>query len=111
MVNRAAVAFRISAQSVGRTDSSMGAFYRRIKGRAGPSKANEATANKIAKIFYKMVRYGIPYQELCSEYYEQQYRKRILQNLQKKAMKLGYVLIGNDKPIDKNETKQTRKAA
>jgi len=111
VVNRAAIAFRIAAQSVSRTNSSMGAFYRRIKGRAGPSKANEATANKIAKIFYKMVRYGISYQELGGEYYEQQYRKRILQNLQKKAMRLGYVLVGKEQTKENNEVNIVKEAA
>lgn len=111
VVNRAAMAFRIAAQSVSRTNTSLGAFYRRIKGRAGPSKANEATANKIAKIFYKMIRYGIAYQDLGGDYYEQQYKKRILQNLKKKAKKLGYILIENDQTVESNKVCIGKEAA
>lgn len=96
VVNRAAIAFRLAAQSVNRSDSALGAFYRRIKGRAGPSKANEATANKIAKIFYRMLRYGIEYQDLGAHYYEEQYKERVFQNLKKKAAKLGYKLIESE---------------
>ena len=111
VVNRAAVAFRMAAQSVSRTNTSLGAFYRRIKGRAGPSKANQATANKIAKIFYKMVRYGIAYQDLGGDYYEEQYKKRILQNLKKKAKKLGYILLENDQIAEGKEEHIAEEAA
>ncbi len=46
--NRAANAFRLAAQAVSRSQTALGAFYRRIKARSGAPKAITATAHKIA---------------------------------------------------------------
>jgi transposase len=53
--NRAAQAFRMAAQSVSRSDSALGAFYRRMRAKHGGPKAITATAHKIARIFYHWV--------------------------------------------------------
>jgi transposase len=91
--NRANNAFRMAAQAVGRSDSALGAFYRRIKYRHGAPKAVTATAHKIARIVYVMLKDRKPYQDLGSVYYEEQYRKRMLRNLQRKASKFGLCLV------------------
>lgn len=64
VVNRAARAFRLAAYSAGKTNTALGAFYRRMRARFGPSKANTATAHKIARIFYRMWKTGKPFQDL-----------------------------------------------
>jgi transposase len=48
--NRAASLLRLAAVSVGRTDTALGAFYRRLSARAGKAKAITATARKIATV-------------------------------------------------------------
>jgi transposase len=48
--NRANTAFRIAAQSLSRSQSALGAFYRRMRAKHGPAKANVATAHKLARI-------------------------------------------------------------
>src|SRR6202162_4005987 len=50
--NRAASLLRLVASTVGRTDTALGAFYRRLSARIGQAKAVTATARKIAVLFY-----------------------------------------------------------
>lgn len=90
--NRAATAFRVAAQSIARSDSAVGAFYRRIKAKHGAPKAITATAYKLARIVYHMLKERVPYHDLGATHYEIQYRERTLRNLQTRAAKLGYRL-------------------
>ena len=46
--NRAATAFRLAAASLGRTQTALGAFYRRLAARTGKPQAVTATARKLA---------------------------------------------------------------
>jgi hypothetical protein len=98
--NRAANAFRLGAQSLARSDTALGAFYRRMRSRLGAPKAITATAHKLARIFYRMWKTGDAYQDQGAHYYEEQYRERILANLRKRAQALGYDL--NPKPVENN---------
>lgn len=90
--NRAAQALRLAAQAVGRTDTALGAFYRRLKARLGPAQAITALAHKLARIIYHLLKHREPYQDLGREAYEQQFRERELRSLQRKAAKLGFQL-------------------
>jgi transposase len=90
--NRAAQAFRMAAQSVFRADCAFGAFYRRLKGRLGPAQALVATAHKIARTVYHMLKDQMPYYDIGAAEYNQRFRERELKYLQKKAAKLGYTL-------------------
>jgi len=91
--NRAAQAFRMAAQSAGRSDSALGAFYRRMRAKHGGPKAITATAHKIARIFYHMLKYKQEYQDPGSNFYEQKYRDRVIKNLKRKAKALGLELV------------------
>jgi transposase len=93
VVNRASNAFRLAARSAGLSHSAMGAFYRRIRSRLGGPIAVCATAHKIAKIFYRMLKYGEEFVEMDMEYYEKQYRNRVIKNLSRRAQKMGFKLI------------------
>src|ERR1035437_8336762 len=48
---RAAALLRLAAVTVGRTDTALGAFYRRLSARIGKAKAVTATARKVAVLF------------------------------------------------------------
>jgi transposase len=91
--NRAAQAFRMAAQSVSRSNSALGAFYRRMRAKHGGPKAITATAHKIARIFYYMLKYRQEYHDPGQAYYEQQYRERVVRNLQRRAKELGMKLV------------------
>ena len=91
--NRAAQAFRLAAQSVARTDTALGGYYRSLRARLGPQKAIVATAHKLARIFYAILKSKQAYHDIGSEEYERRKRERELINLKRKADKLGYTLI------------------
>lgn len=96
--NRAATLLRIAAVNVGKTQTALGAFYRRLAARIGKAKAVTATARKLAVLFYNLMRYGESFVEPGSDYYEQQYRNRVFQNLSRRAKGLGFEL----KQIEEN---------
>ena len=93
VVNRAANAFRIAAQSLSRSRSALGAFFRRLKIRLGTPKAITATAHKLARIFYLMWTRKDTYVDPGMDYYEQKYQERLLKNLKRNANELGFELV------------------
>lgn len=90
--NRAAALLRLAAVTVDRTDTALGAFYRRLSARVGKAKAITATARKIAVLFYNTPRHGMSYADTGAAYYEDRYKQRVLNNLQRRAKSLGFVL-------------------
>ncbi len=90
--NRAAQAFRMAAQSVIRSHCAFGAFYRRLTGRLGPAQALVATAHKIARTVYHMLKHRVPYYDIGAAEYNKRFREREMHSLQKQAAKLGYKL-------------------
>ena len=91
--NRAAAALRLAANALHRSDSALGAFLRRKKAHLGAPKAITATALKLARIIYSMLRYGHGYVDAGAQYYESQYRQRALHNARRRAAQLGYQLV------------------
>ncbi|MDV2997930.1 MAG: hypothetical protein N4J56_008069 [Chroococcidiopsis sp. SAG 2025] len=63
----------MAAQTAGKSNSALGAFYRRLRSRLGSPKAITATAHKIARIFYKLWTTGGNYTDPGMDYYEQRY--------------------------------------
>jgi transposase len=74
--NRAGQAFRQAAACVIRSDSAFGAFYRRKKAQLGPMQALVATAHKIARTVYHLLKYKTAYHDVGAEQYEQQVQAR-----------------------------------
>lgn len=90
--NRAAQAFRLAAQAVSKTDTALGAFYRRMRARLGSEQAIVATAHKLARIVYHLLKHREPYQAMSPEAYEQAVQQRELNYLTHKAKQLGFTL-------------------
>jgi transposase len=93
VVNRAATALRLAASSLYRSRCALGAYYRRMKGRLGAPKAITATAHKLARLVYSMLKYGTDYTDLGQDYYEQRYKSKVIQNMKKRALELGFDLV------------------
>jgi transposase len=91
--NRVAIALRIAANTLYKSECAFGAYLRRMKARLGSPKAITALAHKLAKLIYMMLKYGYEYVEKGVEFYEEMYRKRREASLKKKAKELGYELI------------------
>jgi len=85
-------ALRMAVMTIGRLDSWLGAYYRRLKGRIGAPKAITATARKLAIIFYRAVKAGGTVKRLTAEAYEQANRSRILKALRQRAAHFGFDL-------------------
>lgn len=90
--NRLSVQLRLSATTIGRTNTALGAFYRRLGVRIGKAKAVTATARKLAVLLYNALRFGLHYRDPGADYYEQRYQDRMLKNLRRRAAELGYEL-------------------
>jgi transposase len=91
--NRAAQALRVAAQSLHRSKSALGAYFRRMRARCGPAKAVTATAHKLAILISRMLKYGMNYVDQGQEAYEKQYRERTLQMLKRRVKQMGYALV------------------
>lgn len=91
--NRAAEVLRMAAFALSNNSSALGAFFRRMRARLGAPKAITATAHKIARLFYTMVRFGRDYKDSGATYYEEQYRARIIKGMQYKAQQFGFSLV------------------
>lgn len=90
--NRANTALRVAAQTLSRSATAIGAFCRHQKAKHGPAKATVATAHKLARIIYFMLKAHTPYVEQGLEDYTQQQEAHLLRYLNRKAKSLGMVL-------------------
>jgi transposase len=90
--NRAGQILRVAAQAVGRGKSALGAYFRRMRARLGTEQAITATAHKLARIIYHLLKQHQPYQPLSAEAYDEQNRQREIKRLQRQAAKLGFSL-------------------
>lgn len=90
--NRVASRLRLVATEVGRTETALGAFYRRLAARIGKAKALTATARKIAILFYRAMRFGMCYEDPGADQYEQRYRERVVKQLHRRAAHFGFSL-------------------
>lgn len=90
--NRAALFFRMAAFSLFDSQTALGGFLRRMKAKLGAPKAITATARKIASLFYSMLVQGTDYVEAGLDYYDKQYKERVIRGLEKRAAHFGYTL-------------------
>lgn len=91
--NRAGQAFRQAAAALTRAKCQFGAFYRRKRAQIGPAQAIVATAHKIARVVYHMLKFKVEYETMTAEAYDQQYRAREIQMLERRAARLGLSLV------------------
>jgi transposase len=93
VVNRVSILLRNIAPAVGRTDSWLGIFHRRMRARLGPAAANTATARKLASIVYHLLKYKEGYIDIDCLIYQEKMRKSRIAKLCKQAEELGLEVI------------------
>lgn len=93
VVNRAATALRIAAWNLIRSQSALGAKFRRLRTRLGAPKAITAMAHQLARLVYRMLKFGTEYVDRGVEHYETKYRSNQLKWLAKKAAAFNLKLI------------------
>jgi len=91
--NRAALALRMAATTLERSKSALGVNYRRLKARLGAPKAITAMAHKLARLIYRMLRFGKPYVDIGMQRYEDRLRKQRTKWLTQQALALGLRLV------------------
>lgn len=91
--NRVAIALRSGAQCLYHAHNHLGEFYRRMKRKLGAPEAVTATAHKLARIVYHMLRTKEAYSESVLLKSEEDLARRAEARLRKHAAKLGFQVI------------------
>ena len=91
--NRAAAILRLAAMNLGRTQTALGACYRRLAFRVGKAKAITATARKLAILVYHTLKGDWVYQDPGADAYDAHDRVRVLRRLRQRAEHLGFALV------------------
>jgi transposase len=91
--NRLALAFKMAASTLRQSDTYLGAQFRRLRARLGAPVAIKAMAAKLARLVYRMLRYGMQYVDKGAEIYEAQHRNRQIHSLKRKAAQLGFQVV------------------
>jgi len=93
VVSRLATALRIGASTLRESDSYLGAQFRRLRGRLGNPKAITAMAAKLARLVYRMLKYGQEYVDKGKAQYEEKYRQQKIKLIAKQAAQQGFALV------------------
>ena len=88
--NPLTVALKMAASCLRQSNSYLGAQFRRLRTRLGPPVAIKAMAAKLARLIYRMLRYGMEFVDQGAEAYEARHRQREVSFLIHKAAKLGF---------------------
>jgi transposase len=94
--NRAAAILRMAAMTLGRGQTALGAFYRRLAGRIGKPQAITATARKLAVLVYRALKGELVYRDPGAQAYDLKQRTRVLRRLRQTATTLGFDLVNRD---------------
>src|SRR5258708_2098058 len=79
VVTRAPTVLRLAATTLLRSESYLGAQYRRLRARLGAPKAITAMAHKLACLVYRMLKWGHEYVDKGLQYYEARHREQQVQ--------------------------------
>jgi len=93
VVNRASTALRLAASALLRSQSALGAKFRRLRSRLGAPKAITAMAHVLARLVYRMLKFGHEYVDRGIQFYETKYRHQQLQWVAKQAAALSMQLV------------------
>jgi hypothetical protein len=91
--NRLTHALKMAASSLRTSQTYLGAQFRRLRTKLGAPVAIKAMAAKLARLVYRMLRYGMPYFDKGMEFYEAQHRKLQIYHLKRKASQLGLQIV------------------
>jgi len=91
--NRITIALKMATTALRTSNTYLGAQFRRLRTRLGAPIAIKAMAAKLARLVYRILRYGMKYVDRGVEFYEAQHRGRQIKNLKSTAAKLGFSLV------------------
>jgi hypothetical protein len=88
--NPISIALKLAASTLRKSDTYLGAQFRRLRTRLGAPVAIKAMAAKLARLVYRMLRDGMKYLDQGAAFYELKHRELQVQRLKRKAANLGY---------------------
>ena len=91
--NRLALAFRLAAQALHRSQTFLGDYLRRMKARLGAPAAITAVAHKLARIVYHLITTRQEYNATIFEEHERRNQERKRKRLHLQAHELGFLLV------------------
>ena len=91
--NRATVALRMAASTLRLSDTYLGAQFRRLRTKLGAPCAIKAMAAKLARLVYRMLRYGMKYLDRGAAFYDAEHRRLQIKHLKWKAANLGLRIV------------------
>jgi len=91
--NRVTNALRMAASTLRLSNTYLGAQFRRLRTKLGAPVAIKAMAAKLARLVYRMLRYGMAFIDRGAEFYESQHRNLQINYLKRKAATLGFQII------------------
>src|SRR5882672_5268179 len=91
--NRVTTALRMAASTLRLSNTYLGAQFRRLRTRLGAPIAIKAMAAKLARLVYRMLRYGMKYVDQGAAFYEAQHRQLQIRHLKWKAANLGFQVV------------------
>jgi transposase len=91
--NRVTTALKVAARNLCRSNTYLGAQFRRLRTKLGAPIAIKAMAAKLARLVYRILRHGIKYVDRGAAFYEAQHRQIQIRHLKWKAAKLGFKII------------------
>lgn len=94
--NRVTIALKMAACTLRTSNTYLGAQFRRLRTKLGAPVAIKAMAAKLARLVYRMLRYGMKFVDRGAEFYETQNRNLQINSLKWKAAKLGFQVIEAD---------------
>jgi transposase len=91
--NPISIALRMAASTLRKSNTYLGAQFRRFRTRLGAPIAIKAMAAKLARLVYRILRYGMKYVDQGAAVYEAQHRQLQIKQLKWKAAKLGFQIV------------------
>jgi transposase len=91
--NRVSIALKMAASTLWRSNTYLGAQFRRFRTKLGSPIAIKAMAAKLARLVYRMLRYGMKYVDQGAKFYETQHRNLQIKQLKWRAAKLGFQVV------------------
>ena len=83
----------MAASTLRMSNTYLGAQFRRFRTKRGSPIAIKAMAAKLARLVYRMLRYGMKYVDQGAAFYEAQHRQLQIKQLKWKAAKLGFQIV------------------
>ncbi len=91
--NRITNALKMAASTLRTSNTYLGAQFRRLKARLDTPIAIKAMAAKLARLVYRMLRFGMKYVDQGAAFYDAQHRNLQIKHLKSRAAKLGFQMV------------------